>query len=89
MCVCVCVCERERERERESVCDRGSVCVCVCVCVRERERESVYDVYTFTDPSLDADNMLWVSGRNVAKLTNEVCPKNSFRIFPDFRPCIL
>lgn len=47
----------------------------------------VFSDQTLTLPSEDALKTWWPSGEKTASLTNDVCPRNSFSIFPDFRPC--
>lgn len=44
---------------------------------------------TLTVPSLLALMMLWASIVKIASFTKDVCPRNSFSVFPDLRPCIL
>lgn len=51
-------------------------------------RSGIFNL-TLTVPSEEALRMWWPSGVNVASLTNEVWPRNSFRDFPDFSPWIL
>lgn len=44
---------------------------------------------TFTVPSEEALIMWCPSGVKVASFTKDECPRNSFRVFPDFSPKIL
>ena len=45
--------------------------------------------YTLTVPSLLQLIIWWLSCVNIAWLTKDVWPRNSFRVRPDFKPCIL
>lgn len=47
----------------------------------------VFSDQTLTLPSEDALKTWWPSGEKTASLTNDVCPRNSFSILPDFKPC--
>lgn len=49
----------------------------------------VFRLQSFTVPSDEALITLWPSGAKTTSLTKETCPLNSFRVFPDFSPCIL
>jgi len=44
---------------------------------------------TLTLPSQEALNTWWPSAVKMASLTNEVWPRNSFRVLPDFKPWTL
>lgn len=46
-------------------------------------------LHTLTVPSQEALRMLWLSVVKIDSLTKDVWPRNSFRVFPDFKPWIL
>jgi hypothetical protein len=48
----------------------------------------VFTSQTFTVPSLEAVITRPPSLVNMASLTYDECPRNSFKVFPDFSPCI-